>query len=54
MAAPLAEALAEDVFASTIQATMADTTPIDLDEDEIERSIREINEAIQRTAKKPR
>jgi hypothetical protein len=48
------QTLSEDVFASTIQATMADTAPIDLDEAEIERSIREINEAIQRAARKPR
>jgi serine/threonine protein phosphatase PrpC len=46
--------LGEEVFASTIQASLEDTTPVDLDEDEIERSIREINEAIQRAGKKPR
>ena len=46
--------LGEDVFASTIQASLTDTMPGDLDEAEIERSIREINEAIQRSAKKPR
>jgi len=44
--------LGEDVFASTIQASLADTAPGDLDEAEIERSIREINEAIQRSSKK--
>ncbi|NDY91528.1 PP2C family protein-serine/threonine phosphatase [Ideonella livida] len=46
--------MGEDVFASTIQATLADTAPADLDEAEIERSIREINEAIQRTSRKSR
>jgi len=45
--------LGEDVFASTIQASMADGVPVDLDEAEIERSIKEINEAIQRAARKP-
>jgi len=42
--------LGEDVFASTIQASMAGDSYLagDFDEDEIERSIREINEAIQR------
>ncbi|MEK8045258.1 MAG: serine/threonine protein phosphatase [Burkholderiales bacterium PBB6] len=44
--------LGEDVFASTIQASLADGMPGDLDEAEIERSIREINEAIQRSSKK--
>ncbi|WP_396269270.1 PP2C family protein-serine/threonine phosphatase [Ideonella sp.] len=48
------QSLGEDVFASTIQASMADATLPDLDEAEIERSIREINEAIQRTSKKGR
>jgi PPM family protein phosphatase len=46
--------LGEDVFASTIQASLADTAPGDLDEAEIERSIREINEAIQRSSSKKR
>ena len=42
--------LGEDVFASTIQASMAgDSFVPDIDDDEIERSIREINEAIQRS-----
>jgi serine/threonine protein phosphatase PrpC len=43
--------LGEDVFASTIQASMSGDSflPGDFDEDEIERSIREINEAIQRS-----
>ncbi len=45
--------LGEDVFASTIQATLGDSATGDLDEAEIERSIREINEAIRRTARKP-
>jgi serine/threonine protein phosphatase PrpC len=42
--------LGEDVFASTIQASMTgDSFAADFDDDEIERSIREINEAIQRS-----
>lgn len=45
--------LGEDVFASTIQATLGDSATGDLDEAEIERSIREINEAIRRTSRKP-
>ncbi|MBK7617663.1 MAG: serine/threonine-protein phosphatase [Vitreoscilla sp.] len=44
--------LGEDVFASTIQASMNDSASGDLDEAEIERSIREINEAIQRSSRK--
>jgi serine/threonine protein phosphatase PrpC len=48
------KSLGEDVFASTIQASLTDSMPGDLDEAEIERSIREINEAIQRSGKKPR
>lgn len=44
--------LGEDVFASTIQASLGETTPGDLDEAEIERSIREINEAIRRSSQK--
>jgi serine/threonine protein phosphatase PrpC len=45
--------LGEDVFASTIQASMAGEAPMgELDEAEIERSIREINEAIRRSSKK--
>lgn len=40
--------MADDVFASTIQAGI-DPLPDDLDDDAIERSIAEINEAIQRT-----
>ena len=52
--AVLTDALGEEVFASTIQASMdADGgSADDLDEAEIERSIREINEAIQRSAKR--
>jgi PPM family protein phosphatase len=42
--------LGEDVFASTIQASVTDTGVADLDEAEIERSIREINEAIRRSS----
>jgi len=46
-------ALGEEVFASTIQASLgAGSDGDDLDEAEIERSIREINEAIQRSAGK--
>jgi serine/threonine protein phosphatase PrpC len=47
--------LGEEVFASTIQASLgagAGSDGDDLDEAEIERSIREINEAIQRSAGK--
>jgi PPM family protein phosphatase len=39
-----------DVFASTIQTSGFDTMPDDLDDEAIERSIAEINEAIRRTA----
>lgn len=46
--------LQDDVFASTIQAGLGDQPVEDLDEAEIERSIREINEAIQRaTVRRP-
>ncbi len=47
-------ALGDEVFASTIQASLgAGELPIeDLDEAEIERSIREINEAIKRSSQK--
>ncbi len=47
-------ALGDDVFASTIQASLAGeaSSSDELDDDEIERSIREINEAIQRSGKK--
>jgi serine/threonine protein phosphatase PrpC len=49
------ESLGEEVFASTIQASMiGDSTPSDLDEAEIERSIREINEAIRRSNEQQR
>ncbi len=46
--------LADEVFASTIQASLApgETPGDDLDEAEIERSIREINEAIRRSSRK--
>ena len=45
--------LGEEVFASTIQASLGGGSEgDDLDEAEIERSIREINEAIQRSAGK--
>jgi serine/threonine protein phosphatase PrpC len=47
--------LGEEVFASTIQASLsADAAGDELDEAEIERSIREINEAIQRSSSKRR
>jgi PPM family protein phosphatase len=50
------DSLGEDVFASTIQASLGGDTPggsgDELDDAEIERSIREINEAIQRSSKK--
>ncbi len=47
--------LGEEVFASTIQASLADAASMeDLDEAEIERSIREINEAIERSSRKRR
>ncbi len=48
------QSLHDDVFASTIQASMADTPLDELDDAEIERSIREINEAIQRSSQKRR
>ena len=46
--------LGDEVFASTIQASLAgsDAPAEVMDEAEIERSIREINEAIQRSSKK--
>lgn len=45
------QSLGDEVFASTIQASLAGEGKVDdLDEDEIERSIREINEAIQRSS----
>lgn len=47
------QSLGDEVFASTIQASlMGDAAPEELDEAEIERSIREINEAIQRSSQK--
>ena len=47
--------LGDEVFASTIQASLAgDGTTDELDDAEIERSIREINEAIQRSSNKRR
>jgi PPM family protein phosphatase len=47
--------LGDEVFASTIQASLAGDSPTDeLDDAEIERSIREINEAIQRSSSKRR
>jgi len=47
------EELGDEVFASTIQSSVGPGNPDDLlDDDEIERSIREINEAIKRSAQK--
>jgi serine/threonine protein phosphatase PrpC len=49
--------LGDDVFASTIQASLAGegaVAPDELDDAEIERSIREINEAIQRSSARRR
>ena len=48
------QTLGEEVFASTIQASVMgqDEPPDELDEAEIERSIREINEAIKRSSQK--
>lgn len=47
--------LGDEVFASTIQASLAgDGSGDDLDDAEIERSIREINEAIQRSSARKR
>jgi len=47
--------LGDEVFASTIQASMLGDNPSDdMDEAEIERSIREINDAIQRSSKNRR
>jgi len=47
------QALGEEVFASTIQASLIGEQPIDeLDEAEIERSIKEINDAIKRSSQK--
>jgi serine/threonine protein phosphatase PrpC len=47
------QTLGEEVFASTIQASvLGDSAPDELDEAEIERSIREINEAIRRSSQK--
>ena len=47
------QSLGEEVFASTIQASVMGEAPADeLDDAEIERSIREINEAIKRSSQK--
>ena len=49
------EELGDEVFASTIQSSVGPGNPDDLlDDDEIERSIREINEAIQRSSNRRR
>lgn len=44
------DSISDGVFASTIQAGVGDTLIDDLDDDAIERSIAEINEAIRRSA----
>ena len=47
------ENMGDDVFASTIQASLlGEGQPDELDDAEIERSIREINEAIQRSSQR--
>jgi serine/threonine protein phosphatase PrpC len=46
------EHLADEVFASTIHPQVGDAPVDELDDDEIERTIHEINEAIRRTGKK--
>jgi PPM family protein phosphatase len=47
--------LGDEVFASTIQAgLLGENPPDELDDDEIERSIREINDAIRRSSQKRR
>jgi PPM family protein phosphatase len=47
------DSLGDEVFASTIQASvLGQDGPDDLDDAEIERSIKEINEAIKRSSKK--
>ncbi|TMH05467.1 MAG: serine/threonine-protein phosphatase, partial [Betaproteobacteria bacterium] len=47
------QSLGEEVFAWTIQASVLGQEPADeLDEAEIERSIKEINEAIRRSSQK--
>ena len=47
------ESLGDEVFASTIQASvLGQEVPDELDDAEIERSIREINEAIRRSSQK--
>ena len=46
------ETLIPGGFQSTVQSNWADATPVDLDDEAIERSIAEINEAIRRTAAK--
>ena len=47
------EMMSDEVFASTIQSGALDPLMDAMDEDAIERSIAEINEAIQRTKKSP-
>lgn len=46
------DSISEGVFASTVQAAWADAEVDDLDDEAIERSIAEINEAIRRTAER--
>jgi serine/threonine protein phosphatase PrpC len=44
------DSIEHGVFASTVQAAWTDASDVDLDDDAIERSIAEINEAIRRSA----
>ena len=44
--------LGEEVFASTIQASIIGDLPDELDDEEIERSIKEINDAIRKSSRK--
>jgi protein-tyrosine-phosphatase len=46
------EEMEEGVFASTIQSGVPDPSIEDMDDEAIERSIAEINEAIRRTAER--
>jgi serine/threonine protein phosphatase PrpC len=44
------DSITDGMFESTIQSAELDQTPVDLDDEDIERNIAEINEAIRRTA----
>ena len=48
------DSILDGVFASTVQANWPDSATDDLDDEAIERSIAEINEAIRRSAAKRR